>query len=143
MANAKVKTVKTQASVAEHIAAIENPERRADCEAINTMMAEVSGWEPKMWGPSIVGFGEYHYKYDSGREGDSLRVGWSSRASYISVYTMPGYQDFEDELSRLGKFKNGKSCLNIKRLSDIDFDVLREMVVKGLKLMEEKYPLNA
>ena len=93
-----------------------------------------------MWGPSIIGFGDYHYKYESGREGDSMRIGFSPRAQNISVYIMPGYQDFDDELSRLGKHKMGKSCLYIKRLSDVDEDVLREMLVKGLRLMEEKYP---
>lgn len=135
------KTVKTEQSVQDYIAAIADPARRADIEVINAMMIDVSGWQPKMWGTSIVGFGEYHYKYDSGREGDAIRIGYSSRANAISIYIMPGYQDFDDELSRLGKHKIGKSCLYVKRLSDVDNDVLREMLVKGLALMEEKYPL--
>lgn len=142
MAKAQNKTVKNEGSVKDYIAAIEPEARRADCEKILGMMGDISGWEPKMWGPSIVGFGEYHYKYDSGREGDHLRIGFSSRAQNISIYIMPGYQDFDDELSRLGKHKMGKSCLYIKRLSDVKEDVLYEMLEKGLALMNEKYPLE-
>jgi hypothetical protein len=93
-----------------------------------------------MWGGSIIGFGDYHYKYDSGREGDFLRIGFSPRAQNLTIYVMPGYQDFDDELSRLGKHKMGKSCLYIKRLSDIDEDVLIEIMTKGFEIMEEKYP---
>ncbi|WP_371395797.1 DUF1801 domain-containing protein [Fretibacter rubidus] len=135
------KTQKTEQPVQDYIDAIEPAARRADIAAINEMMRDVTGWSPKMWGPSIVGFGDYHYKYESGREGDFFRIGYSSRAKNISIYIMPGYQDFDDELSRLGKHSKGKSCLYIKRLSDVDSDVLREMLVKGLALMEEKYPL--
>ncbi|MGB0907730.1 MAG: DUF1801 domain-containing protein [Maricaulaceae bacterium] len=141
MAKAKNKTVKTEASVADYVAAIEKDDRRADCETLMYMMGEISGCEPKMWGPSIVGFGEYHYKYDSGREGDAMRLGFSSRAQSISIYIMPGYQDFDDELARLGKHKIGKACLYIKRLSDVDEDVLREIMVKGLAIMAETYPV--
>ena len=135
------KTQKTDLSVKDYIAAIKPDTRRADIQTINDMMADITGWEPKMWGASIVGFGEYHYKYESGREGDALRVGYSSRTKAISIYIMPGYQDFDDELSRLGKHNKGKSCLYIKRLSDVDQGVLKEMLVKGLALMEQKYPL--
>lgn len=138
---AENKTKKTEQSPQNYIANISDDARRADCQSILEMMAEISGWEPKMWGASIVGFGEYHYRYDSGREGDALRIGFSNRAQNISVYIMPGYQDFEDELARLGKHKKGKACLYIKRLSDVDEAVLREIIIKGLRLMEEKYPL--
>ena len=138
---AENKTKKTEQSPQNYIENISDDARRADCQTILEMMAEISGWEPKMWGASIVGFGEYHYRYDSGREGDALRIGFSNRAQNISVYIMPGYQDFEDELARLGKHKKGKACLYIKRLSDVDKAVLREIIIKGLRLMEEKYPL--
>lgn len=145
MAKAKNKTVETEMKVSDYIANIEDDSRRADCQKILDMMSRVSGNDPKIWGTSlksgIVGFGNYHYKYDSGREGDSLRTGFSSRAQNISIYIMPGYQDFDDELSRLGKHKMGKSCLYIKRLSDVDETVLEEIVTKGLKIMAEKYPL--
>jgi predicted nuclease of predicted toxin-antitoxin system len=107
-------------------------------------LTALSGETPKLWGgslnSSIVGFGKYHYKYESGREGDSMRIGFANRAQSNSVYIMPGYQDFDDELARLGKHKMGKSCLYLKRLADIDTDVLREILQKGLSIMAEKYP---
>ena len=145
MAKAKNKTVPHGFSVSDYIAAIEKDDRRADCQRLLDVMTEMTGWEPKIWGSTlksgIVGFGDYHYKYDSGREGDSLRLGFSSRAQNISIYIMPGYQDFSDALSRLGKHKMGKACLYIKRLSDVDEAVLKEIMQKGLDIMAEKYPL--
>ena len=104
------------------------------------MMEEITSMEPKLWG-KVIGFGDYHYKYDSGREGDSLRTGFAARAQSLVIYIMPGYTDFSDELSRLGKYKMGKSCLYIKRLSDVNEDVLREIITKGLAIMAEKYPI--
>lgn len=142
MTKAKNKTAKNDASVADYIAGIAKEDRREDIQTLNDMMAEMTGWEPKMWGKTIVGFGAYHYKYDSGREGDSLRLGYSSRAQSITIYIMPGYEKFSDELSRLGKHKLGKSCLYIKRLSDVDEDVLKEIMQKGLDIMAERYPLE-
>ena len=139
------KTVPLGLKVSDYLAAIEKDDRRADCEALLDMMAELTGETPKIWGTTlksgIVGFGEYHYVYESGREGDSLRLGFSSRAQNISIYIMPGYQDFEEELSRLGRHKIGKACLYIKRLSDVDEEVLKELMRKGLKVLAEKYPL--
>lgn len=142
MAKAKNKTTKSAGSVEDYLSAIAPEDRLADIREINAMMTEVCGWEPKMWGPSIVGFGDYHYKYDTGREGDYFRLGYSSRAQNITIYIMPGYQDFDDELARLGKHKMGKSCLYIKRLSDVDRGVLIEMLQKGLDIMAKKYPLE-
>lgn len=145
MAKAKNKTVPTRFTAEEYLANIEDEARRNDCQKILDMMQEISGDAPKIWGTSlksgIVGFGSYHYKYESGREGDAPRLGFSSRAANISIYIMPGYQDFEDELSRLGKHKIGKACLYIKRLSDVDEGVLKEIMQKGLDQMAEKYPL--
>jgi len=145
MAKAKNKTVPAELKVSDYISAIEKDDRRADCQKILDMMADITGWDPKIWGSNlksgIVGFGEYHYKYDSGREGDFMRLGFSSRAQNISIYVMPGYEDFDEELSRLGKHKMGKACLYIKRLSDIDENVLKEIMQKGLDIMAEKYPL--
>lgn len=145
MAQAKNKTKPEGLKVADYIANIEKDDRRADCQRLVDIMAEMTGWEPKIWGNTlksgIVGFGEYHYKYESGREGDMLRLGFSSRAANISIYIMPGYQDFAEELSRLGKHKIGKACLYIKRLSDVDETVLKEIMQKGLDQMAEKYPL--
>ena len=144
MPQAKNKTTETDLSVDDYMAQIGNDQRRKDCKAILDIMTRLSGHEPKIWGTKlssgIVGFGRYHYKYESGREGDMPRVGFSSRVQAISVYIMPGYQDFDDELSRLGKYKIGKSCLYIKRLSDVDVSVLEEIIAKDLKMMDEKYP---
>jgi len=140
MAKAKMKTTKNEASVDTFLNGVKDDQKREDSFKILEMMRRISGYEPKMWGSSIVGFGEYHYKYDSGREGDMCRMGFSPRAQNLSIYFMPGYIDFEDELSRLGKHKTGKSCLYIKRLSDVDESVLEEMMLKDLKIMEEKYP---
>lgn len=138
------KTVPTALRVEDYLAAIEDPQRRVDCQTIHAMMAEISGETAKIWGTKlasgIVGFGEYHYKYESGREGDALRLGYANRKAAISIYIMPGYQDFADELSRLGKHKIGKACLYIKRLSDVDDAVLREIMTKGLRQMDETYP---
>ena len=140
MAKAKNKTVKTTLSVEDFLGAIENEQRREDCKTVAAMMADITGWKPYMWG-NIVGFGEYHYKYDSGREGDSIRTGFASRKTALTIYIMPGYTDFSEILARLGKHKLGKSCLYIKRLSDIDETVLRELIEAGLADMAEKYPL--
>lgn len=138
------KTVPHGLKVSDYLDQIADPQRQEDCRKIHDMMLDIVGETPKIWGSKlssgIVGFGEYHYKYDSGREGDALRLGFANRAQNISVYIMPGYQDFSDELSRLGKHKIGKACLYIKRLRDIDEVVLREMLVKGLRIMDEKYP---
>jgi len=140
MSTAKNKTQKTEKSPEEFLGGIAPEQKQVDCFKVLEMMKDVTGRAPKMWGPSIIGFGDYHYKYDSGREGDFFRVGFSPRAQNITIYIMPGYQDFDDELSRLGKYKLGKSCLYIKKMADVDEAVLREMIVKGLALMEEKYP---
>ena len=108
------------------------------------MMMDIVGETPKIWGnklsSGIVGFGEYHYIYESGREGDALRLGFASRAQNISIYIMPGYQDFSAELARLGKHKIGKACLYIKRLSDVNEDILREIMAEAVRQMDEKYP---
>ena len=138
------KTVPAGLKVADYLDQISDPQRQADCRKLHDMMLEIVGETPKIWGSKlssgIVGFGDYHYKYASGREGDSLRLGFANRAQNISIYIMPGYQDFSDQLARLGKHKIGKACLYIKRLSDVDEAVLREMLVEGLRQMDEKYP---
>ena len=138
------KTVPTGLKVSDYLDQIADEARQTDCRKIHDMMLNIVGEEPKIWGAKlssgIVGFGEYHYKYDSGREGNACRLGFASRAQSISIYIMPGYQDFSDQLARLGKHKIGKSCLYIKRLNDVDESVLREMLVEGLRQMDEKYP---
>ena len=138
------KTVPTELKVSDYLDQIADLQRRTDCRRIHDLMFDIVGETPKIWGSKlssgIVGFGEYHYKYDSGREGDMPRIGFASRAQSISIYLMMGYQDFTCHLSRLGKHKIGKSCLYIKRLSDIDEAVLKEMMIEDVRRMDEKYP---
>jgi len=130
--------------VSDYFDKIEDSGRQSDCRELHDIMLDIVGETPKIWGSKlssgIVGFGEYHYKYESGREGDALRLGFASRAQNISIYIMPGYQDFSEQLARLGKHKIGKACLYIKRLSDVDKAVLREIMVEGVRQMDEKYP---
>ena len=106
-------------------------------------MRRITGWDARMWGPSIVGFGQYHYTYESGREGDFMRTGFSARKANLVVYILPGYTDFSEILTRLGKHKLGKSCLYINKLTDVDLAVLEELIRAGLADMAEKYPEGA
>jgi hypothetical protein len=125
---AENKTKETNASVDRYITAIKDETRRKDCEALAKLMARAAKHPPKMWGSSIVGFGSYHYKYESGREGDMCLVGFSSRKSEISVYGLNAAPNHEALLAKLGKHKAGKGCLYIKSLSDIDVKVLEKLV---------------
>ena len=102
-------------------------------------MEELSGAPAKMWGESMIGFGTYHYVYDSGREGDWFEVGFAPRKQNLVVYIMPGFSTYDDLLSQLGKYKTGKSCLYIKKLSEVNREVLRELIAQSLKAMREKY----
>lgn len=135
------KTKPTETSPQDFITSVEHATRRADAQTLLELMRKVTGWEARMWGPSIIGFGEYHYKYESGREGDFMRTGFSPRKANMVVYIMPGYTDFSEILSRLGKHKLGKSCLYINKLADVDMGVLEELIRAGLDDMEKKYPL--
>ena len=134
------RTLETDADIAAFIANVPDERQRADAAILIDMMTRLSGHPPKLWGPSIIGFGSYHYRYDSGREGDSLRIGFSPRKGQTVVYMLDGYQDHSTLLARLGKHKLGKSCLYIKRLSDIDQQVLEAMIVQSLAYMDAKYP---
>jgi len=118
---------------------VEHDGRRADAFELKSMMAEISGEPARMWGPSIVGFGSYHYKYDSGREGDAMLTGFSPRKRELVVYIMPGFEPYPELMERLGKCKTGKSCLYIPRLDKIDRGVLRELVTRALGDMRAKY----
>lgn len=126
---AENKTKETDASVADYLAKIESVARRQDCEALAKLMTKATKHIPKMWGPSIVGFGSYHYKYDSGREGDSCLTGFSSRKGDISIYLTSGFPDREELLAKLGKHKVGKACLYIRKLSDVDLKVLEQLII--------------
>ncbi len=137
--NAENKTKPTTVKPKDFIAAVDHETRRSDAEVLHEMLGRVSGYEAKMWGPSIIGFGRYHYVYESGREGDSMVVGFSPRKANQVIYLMPGYEDLTDMLGRLGKHKIGKACLYINKLADIDVSVLEEMVVHSVEVMERTY----
>jgi len=138
---AENKTRPTTMDPAAFIQSIDHPTRCADGVVLLELMTKITGWDATMWGPSIIGFGSYHYKYDSGREGDFLRTGFSVRKANLVIYIMPGYSDFGEILGRIGKYKMGKSCLYINKLADIDLTVLEELVRAGLDDMAKKYPL--
>jgi len=125
---AENKTKETDASVKDYIAAIPDDGRRKDCQALVELMTRATKHPPKMWGSSIVGFGRYHYKYESGREGDMCLVGFSSRKGDISVYGLNAARSHETLLPKLGKHKAGKACLYLRRLSDIDLKVLEKLI---------------
>ena len=116
--------------------------RRAarDARAILAMMTRVTSCEPIMWGPSIVGFDQYHYRYESGREGDFFITGFSPRKTALTIYIMPGFDKYEALMSRLGKYKTGRSCLYINKLQDVDMDVLEELVRLSVEFMRARYP---
>ncbi len=136
----EAKTKPTEISVTDFIAAVENPTRRADAETLCALFEEISGEPPKMWGPSIIGFGSYHYRYDSGHEGDAPRLGFSPRKAQTVVYIMSGFKGQDEMLARIGKVKTSVSCMYVNRLDQIDLGVLREMAVASLAQMREKYP---
>jgi hypothetical protein len=125
------KTVETDADVATFVAGVSDAGQRADAGALIEMMSRLSGELPKMWGPSIIGFGTHHYRYESGREGEICRIGFSPRKGKTVLYGM-GVQTNTDILARLGKHATGKGCLYLKRLSDVDLAVLEEVVVAAL-----------
>lgn len=132
---AENKTVETEAEVEAFLNAVADERRRADSFAILKLMQDVTGEEPKMWGDSIVGFGRYHYRYASGREGDFMLVGFAPRKQKLSLYIISGFDGFDDLRARLGKHKVGKSCLYVNKLSDVDQDALREMIRRSVAQM--------
>lgn len=136
---AELKTKKTKESVDKFLASVQDESTRQDCLAIAGIMKKISGTKPKMWGSSIVGFGDYRYKYASGREGDWFITGFSPRKGNISIYLMPGLEVFKDTLGNLGKHKEGKGCLYIKSLNDIDTNVLKTLIKNSLKEIKARY----
>jgi len=125
---AEMKTIQTEASVEDFLNLIENDQKREDCFEIVKMMKQVTKKEPKMWGPSIIGFGSYHYKYASGREGDAPQIGFSPRKQNITLYILSGSDHENPLLQKLGKHSTSKVCLYIKRLADVDKKVLLELI---------------
>ncbi len=139
MAKPDNKTRQTEVSPADFVAGVEHPVRREDAAFLLKWFEDITGMKPKMWGPSIIGYGRYHYKYESGREGEFMITGFSPRKANLAIYIIPGYAGMSDKLARLGKHKTGKSCLYIGKLADVDLDVLREIVEEGVRNMRDKY----
>ena len=123
----------------EFLKGVEPDRRRKDAKAVLELIKRVTGEKAVMWGPSIVGFGEYHYRYDSGREGDFLMVGFSPRKANLVLYIMPGFSGYDALMAKLGKHKTGKSCLYINTLDDVDLGVLEELVSTSYAAMRAKY----
>ena len=129
------KTIPTNADVEEFLNNVEHPTRQADGRVLLGMMQEITGKPPQMWGPTIVGFGKYHYKYESGREGDAMVTGFSPRKARLSLYVMDGFEGYDELLGKLGKYKIGKSCLYINKLADVDLDILRTLIQQSVDHM--------
>ncbi len=137
---AEIKTKPTEVGVDAYVDAVENPVRREDARVIRAMMEEMTGEPARMWGPSIIGFGSYHYKYDSGHEGVMCRMGFSPRKADLVLYVITGAPEQEAQLARLGKHRHGKSCLYLKKLADVDMGVLEEVMRGALAHMDARYP---
>ena len=135
-------TQPTDVSVEDFIAAVEHPVRRADAVTLDGIFREVPGWSPRMWGPTIIGYGSYDYTYDTGYSGTSLATGFSPRKANQVLYIMPGYQDYAPLLERIGKHKLGKSCLYLTQLKNNDLDVIAELIALGVKDLSKKYPVS-
>ncbi len=133
------KTVPTSASVETFLANVEPDRRRQDAIILAEIMARVTDFKPVMWGPSIVGYGEYHYTYDSGHSGFSLMTGFSPRKKNLVVYVMPSLSGHEELLEKLGKFKTGVCCLYINKLADVDLAILEKLIRAGFASMVRKY----
>ena len=133
------KTVETEASVETFINSVEDDRKKKDSWDLVEMMTRITGKPPRMWGSSLVGFGRYHYRYASGREGDFFVTGFSPRKTALTVYVMPGFDDYAAQLDMLGPFKTGKSCLYLKNLDTVDRDVLESIIADSVEVMRSRY----
>ena len=140
---AEIKTKPTEVTVDSFLDAVPDAQRREDGRKLRAMFERITGEPAKMWGPSIIGFGSYHYKYDSGHEGTMCRLGFSPRKAELVLYVLTQSHEQDALLARLGKHKTGKSCLYIKKLSGVDESVLEALTVEALRYMNEKYPEGA
>lgn len=136
---AELKTKLNDGSVDDFLNSIEDPVKRADSFLVSAIMEKLTGDQPKMWGSNIIGFGTYHYKYASGREGNWFITGFSPRKQNLTLYLMSGFTHADALLSRLGKYKTGKSCLYIKKLEDINMNILEELIVASMDRVKELY----
>ena len=134
------KTKETDHSVIEFVENVENPKKREDAYKLIDVFTETTGYEAKMWGPSIIGFGSYHYKYESGHEGDAPLVGFSPRKAKISLYFAPGETKRDELLKDFGKHTTGKGCVYINKIADIDVNVLIELITQSVDFLQKKYP---
>jgi len=136
---AQNKTIATTGSVTDFLNSITDAEKREDSFALLALMEKITGEKPVLWGTSIIGFGSYHYKYDSGREGDMPLTGFSPRKQNLTIYIMAGFTTYAGLLEKLGPYKTGKSCLYIKRLSQINIAVLQELIAASYQRLDTKY----
>lgn len=136
----ELKTKPTKVSVKKFLNSVKDERKREDSFVVMEMMKRITKEQPKMWGPSIVGFGSYHYKYASGHEGDMCIIGFSPRKEALTIYLVPGFQKNKSLMEKLGKHKSGKSCLYIKNLVDVDLRVLKELITESVKWVKRKYP---
>ncbi|MEM6382565.1 MAG: DUF1801 domain-containing protein [Pseudomonadota bacterium] len=139
MAETQNKTQATDNDVSTYLATVEPEQKRADASALDTLFRRVTGWEPVLWSSNMVGYGRYRYRYASSHEGEWFATGFAPRKANLSIYIMPGYADFGDILSRLGKHKKGKSCLYLNKLADADETVLAELIAAGLADLRAKW----
>ncbi len=137
---AKTKTIETEISVKEYLATISNDRKRGDCSLIVELISKHTGFEPKMWGTSIVGFGAYNYRYETGREGSAPLFGLAARANNIALYLSANFDNRETLLSKFGKYKSDKGCVNIQKIEDIDTSILIEMVKNSMTHKKQLYP---
>lgn len=140
MAKSVQKTIATDADVATFLRSITDSSKRKDSEALITMIEEATGLSPKMWGKAIIGFGTYHYRYESGREGDAPLVGFSPRKNEISIYVSSDFDNRQKLLEQLGKHKSGKGCIYLKNLLDADEKILVKIIKASVKQLKETYP---
>ena len=136
---AELKTKPNKASVEKFLGSVKDEKKREDSFKVLEMMKRITKEEPILWGPSIVGFGKYHYKYASGREGDWFLTGFSPRKQNLTLYIMSGFKRYNELMKKLGKHKTGSSCLYINKLEDIDMKVLKELITESVKYMKKKY----
>lgn len=136
----EVKTKETDNSVIEYISKVENEKRRQDAFRLLDIFTETTGFEAKMWGPSIIGFGSYHYKYATGHEGNAAYVGFSPRKAKMTLYFATGDAKREELLKKFGKHTSGKACVYINKLDDIDIEILKELIIQSIKFLKETYP---
>lgn len=136
----ELKTKETDSSVIEFINKVENEKKRQDAFRLLDIFTETTGFEAKMWGPTIIGFGSYHYKYATGHEGNAACVGFSPRKAKMTLYFATGDSKREELLKKFGKHTSGKACVYINKLEDVDLDILKELIIQSIKFLKEVYP---